>query len=545
MRRLWPFLAIAAAAALIWAPTLFVSQQGDSFGYDLNWSAQFARLAGHGVLYPRWMPASFSGLGSPTFYFYPPLGFWVVALVNAAGAGALAPLVQLRLAELAIIAASGWTMYLWLRTHAEPPRALICAAAFMLAPYHVDDHYLRAAFAEMAAIAVVPLVGLGLARTAEGRRFGPVWLAVGWGALILAHLPIALLTGVLLVAPYGLFLVWRGRGRRRAFVARAGCALALGTGLAALYLLPALTLQGFISADYWAHAAGRFGDQLFANPHAWSAPPIPFFAAISLAEAGVAAAVAWRAWARRDADALFWAACVIGLFLVMAGLVPGFWSLPLMTEVQFPWRAMALQEFALVTLLAWAPAGSGPLPSLIFGVLVVANLIPIGQFSFGGAPSRPGYAATTFPTDADAPEYLPHGMLVVTPQGPAPRVGFQQLSALPLVSEAGTAAARDPLSGAVHIDVAPGPARPIVVRQFYFPSWRARCDGREAEVTAAGAGRLIGFTVPASARSCDLAIRPPMPQRLGERISLVSLILIALYSLWAVTRPRSSSPRRE
>src|SRR5271156_5620799 len=124
MKRLWPYAMIAAAAILIWAPTLLVAQPGDSFSYDLNWSAQFTRMIEHGNPYPRWTPASFDGLGSPTFYFYPPLAFWGVAAVGGITGGSASAVLQLKLAELLFFAGSGWTMFGWLRMQAATPTAL-------------------------------------------------------------------------------------------------------------------------------------------------------------------------------------------------------------------------------------------------------------------------------------------------------------------------------------------------------------------------------------------------------------------------------------
>src|SRR5437870_7276042 len=48
----------------------------------LNWLEQFPRLFREGNLYPRWMPDSFWGFGSPAFYFYPPLAYWLASLIS-------------------------------------------------------------------------------------------------------------------------------------------------------------------------------------------------------------------------------------------------------------------------------------------------------------------------------------------------------------------------------------------------------------------------------------------------------------------------------
>jgi hypothetical protein len=68
--------AIALAAALIMLPAAFrPMMMHDSFWIDHVWASQFTELLREGVLYPRWLPWSHEGLGSPVVYYYPPLAF--------------------------------------------------------------------------------------------------------------------------------------------------------------------------------------------------------------------------------------------------------------------------------------------------------------------------------------------------------------------------------------------------------------------------------------------------------------------------------------
>lgn len=543
-RRAWPFAALVVVALLVWAPTLTIAHVGQSYDYNLSWSAQFSRAFEQGDLYPRWTAGSFEGLGSPTFYFYPPLAFWVAGLIGVVTGAITSADLQLKLAELVFFAASGWSMFLWLRFHTSTGRALVGALVFVMAPYHVYDHYLRGDLTEFSAIAFIPLVALGLAATARGDRLAPILLAGSWAALIFAHLPMALLTAVFLIAPYGALLLLGARDGRPARLARWAGALAAGTGLAAVYLAPALGLQGFISAEFWRGAGFQASRHLFSNPAVWRTSPLEsFLAVISLVEALVAAAAGWLAWRAGDRRSLFWAGLAVAVFLMTAGVAPAFWSLPILSEVQFPWRAMALQDFALVTLLAAAPAGARmSLPYVAFALLAVANLYVVGRdFTAGPRVVQTSPWLASFPADTDPPEYLPHGMLRMTRDGPAPAV--PGLSALPLV--AGAVGARsDPVTGAIWLRRPVGAAGPVTARRFYFPSWQARCDGRDVAVAPVGAARLVGFTPPPGARSCRAFVGRTAEERLGGAIALTSLALLCLYALWAGGLLAGLSPRR-
>ena len=530
-------LLIVAAAAVICAPSLFVAEPGDSFSYTLNWSRQFTQQVLAGDPYPRWTAASFGGLGAPTFYFYPPLPFWGVAALGGATRGLLSAADQVKAAEFAFLALSGLTMFAWLRTQASAGWATLGGVLYMIAPYHLDDHYVRGAFAEFAAFALLPVVGLGLAWVAARRRLGALVLAAGWAALILCHLPTALLAGVTLIGPYGLFLLWRAHGRRIAVAGAMAFALAIGTGLAAIYVIPSLTLQDAISAEYWWSAQFQVGGRLFANPAAWRLPLEPFFGFISLGEAAIAAVLGWRARRRPDRQPVFWAGVVVALFLIMAGLAPGFWSLPLLAKVQFPWRAMALQDFAFVTLFAWSGRTERtPLIAIAFAALICGNLLAVARDLVAGpstaAAARAGYGAASFPTDADAPEYLPRGMLRMTTDGPAPAIPYRPLVAGPLVTGPVAGAAADPVSGAVRMTMAPGQAGLVVVRRFDFPAWRVRCDGRPEPTFAAGPGKLLGFRSRPGQRVCEAAIGVTRSEYLGAAAGFASLALLAGYGLW-------------
>ncbi len=534
MRRLWPFAVIVAAAFAVWAPSLFLDQPGDSFGYDLEWSGQFSRLVLSGEAYPRWMPASFNGLGSPAFYFYPPLAFFATAAVSAVSQGFASSALQLKLTALALFVVSGWNMHLWLRSVAAPAqgsaqtRALIGALIFLAAPYHFDDHYVRGDLAEFACIAFVPLVAFGLRRTADGARRGPLILAGAYACLILAHLPLALLTSVLLVAPYSAWLVVGAQAGKLRLALRIAAALTIGAGLTATYLAPALGLQGAISAAYWWSAKFHPSDGVLLDPHAWSTALLVLIAATAVAEGVIALGLAILA-GRRDRPALFWAVVTLGVLAVMTGLLPGFWSLPLISKVQFPWRALALEEFALVTALALSPTLRPLRLALAGAVLVLLNppvMLTAQELLHPPPPAAQALSPYT-------PEYLPAGMLSIEHGEPQPRVPFGQLQRLPLVAGAASATA-DPVTGAIRLRPGPG-ASPVIARRFYFPSWRARCDGAGVAVGPVGPARLVGFTPPAGAVACRLFVGMTLQEQIGAALSALSLALWFAYAVWNLT----------
>ena len=101
----------------------------DSLAIYWVWADQFTPELARGNLYPRWLPLSDGGLGSPVFYFYPPLAFHVAGLFGLAGFSTYLSLIG---TFATAFAASGITCWHWLRGRSNHP--LLAAAFFMAAP---------------------------------------------------------------------------------------------------------------------------------------------------------------------------------------------------------------------------------------------------------------------------------------------------------------------------------------------------------------------------------------------------------------------------
>src|SRR5437868_7198127 len=204
----------------------------DSFWIDWVWADQFNSELARGVLYPRWLPLANGGEGSPTFYFYPPLSFYLSGALGLLGLSTYATVIGSFGVGFVI---SGYAMFAWLR---DTSHRLTGTLIFMIGPYHVVDFYGRGAQAECLGVAFIPLIALGIRRASEKR---PALLAFAYAGLILTHLPLALLTSLFLIAPYCL---WHRS------IGRCVPPLASGIAMAAIYLLPALALQKYRHTEF-------------------------------------------------------------------------------------------------------------------------------------------------------------------------------------------------------------------------------------------------------------------------------------------------------
>lgn len=474
-----PYLVIAAVGVALMAPGLRGGPMvQDSFWIDIVWAKQFTELLRQGVVYPRWLPASFDGLGSPVFYFYGPIAFYLTGLFGLLGFSTYGSILA---AFSTAMLASGLSMYRWLKGWTG--QALAGACLYMAAPYHLIDFHRRGALAEFTAFALIPLIALALKRSAEQRKIG--MLAVIYALLIMTHLPMALLTSLLLILPLGIAAGWRDRNVLLPIIT----CLALGIGIAGIYLLPALLLQQHIAIDrLWIGTHLQADNWSFLTPARW--PDRSGGLLIVCLTMAVVIPAALVFWVRRD----FWSGLTLLCCAVVAGLIPFFWSLPIIAKVQFPWRALAIAEFAVATALA----ASRLRPTLLFAASVPMLTIS-ALFLIGPAPPGEHKFADIARLHPDVPEYLPAGS--------PPEIGSASRWAL------GLAAAQPPV-------VTDGDR--TILRRFYFPAWQVRCGAHVVPTFPDPATRLVSYR----GRGCAVEKKWTRPEIAGLALSLISLLLL-------------------
>lgn len=380
VRRLGLF---AIVAAIVMMPA-FLLQPGYSHSvyYNFIWTSQFGTEIAQGNLYPRWLPDSFSGIGSPAFYFYPPLAYWISGTLDAVGFSTLA---AITITAFIVLTLSGYTMYLWLAARGTWPR--LGAVLYMIAPYHFMDFYVRGTLAEFTAFIWLPLIALAIERMPDRRAVR--LLALSYAGLILTHLPVAMLTGIFLIAPLGLHRIVKDRHCLQPLAF--GCALAIG--LAAFYLLPALTMQDDISSSLLWSPSHR--------PSSWT-----LFAPYSLLKMLSIPTLALGLTVFALPSRSIWTVIAILVGISAVGLIPFMWDTAPLKHAQFPWRLLGILEFVSITaLLSRKP---GPLAVGIgCGLAFFAYHAWLEQAAdYLVRPVDYRMLARDLP---DAPEYLPTG----------------------------------------------------------------------------------------------------------------------------------------
>lgn len=531
-----PVLALLALCLVLALPLLLFGPLSNAHDgqEQVNYSRYFTQQLWAGELYPRWLAGMNHGLGSPSFFVYPPLPSYVRALLDPLGT--LLHFSAFNVAAFLSLFGSGVFAYFWLRNTFDRWLAFSGAALYMIAPYHLaTDFYARFALSECWALVWLPLIMLFTENLLRGRRRAFAGLAASYALLILSHPPTALMFVPVLLA---MAMVWPDSGRKLQSALCVSAALLLGIGMSGIYVLPAFTHHQYISASKLFAAYGylpangliTFGSRLFSK-----SPQYEFISKLSwvvlevLLLLVVCAAVVVRS-RRPELKKMTWFwvfVCAFAAFC-MSQLSDPFWRLiPQMTEAfQFPYRFNALLCLSIVPVLAAflrILLSQPPHRRWLFAVFGLGVALWLAAW---------GRECSHYATETASPLSLDFDVTD----------GWFAAWVQPnLDREAALLASRQPKArldaeGTVtvikwkprHIELlssAPNGGL-ITLSQFYYPAWRARIDGHAAvPIATPQPDGLIRVRAPRGVHVFAFLIPFSLSERLGLWISAASGIL--------------------
>jgi hypothetical protein len=233
---------------------------------------EFNKSIGDGILWPRWGPDWGFGYGYPFWNIYGPLAYFVGEGLYLLGFDYV-PAVKIVFA-LSVLGSAA-AMYLFVRRLLGRPAGLVAGLVYVYVPYHLFDLYVRAALSESFGFIFIPLVFWGFFELVDRPRLNAF---IGTGLAYAGLMLTSNLLGLLLTPTLGLFvailmllrlkdgkLEAGGRKLVTAFrrLIRLGAApalgLALGIGLSAIFVLPALLEYKYVRVDQWTGGRYAFG----------------------------------------------------------------------------------------------------------------------------------------------------------------------------------------------------------------------------------------------------------------------------------------------
>lgn len=549
--RVFPYLAYVAVALSIvplaqpiLAPDVLI---GHDAGAHQTYAFLFTRALWQGQVPVRWVEGVADGLGQPLFNHYQVGFYYLVALTDTLG---LDLPTAFKVTIVSAWAAGAIFMFLLCRPHGTLPAAM-AAAVFVWTPYLLVDGYVRTAYPELTAIGLTP--GMlwaidGLLRT--GRRTYFVLLAFATTMLLITHLPTALI-----VSPLGAGLLVCSSCLHRPPPRRiwlAAIAAAVGAGIAAFYVLPAvLQMDAIHSAsmrtdyfDYHRH---------FVKPEWWFDTSWGYAGSGEGAEEQMSMQLGIVQWIvigtslavlaiprlrRRFPVPIFAFAApltVVALALVMMTEVSAFvWeAIPPMAFIQFPWRLLMLPAIACGVLAAVLLSG---IRQRTIQALLVVAVVGVQW-------------AQTEPYREVASRRQRATVAIGDPGWPSSDSGRQWAFREPAYDPISVRVRNNPAEGRwtsdghadisarsmtdAQLDLAVAAHEPIelTINAPFYPGWQTSIDGTPVLPSIDVASGYMTILVPAGIHRVVASFEKDLVRAVSELITLLSVIALIAFAL--------------
>ncbi len=214
-------------------------------------AVEFSHSIQEGYFYPRWMPRANLGLGQPIFLYYPPLLFYITAIINLFLEDVW---LSLKISLFLFTWLTGMVTYMLLRGSIGRLWALIGAIIIVLFPtFFIFLHYDKelAWYASCAAGIAVIYLSIDNSQHSLARY---LLLSIAVAALVLTHsLSAFLLLLCLLFVPVIDVLYRKDKfpelGKQALYWC---CAVTLGVGIGLIHLMPAFLGWDLITSQHYA-----------------------------------------------------------------------------------------------------------------------------------------------------------------------------------------------------------------------------------------------------------------------------------------------------
>lgn len=511
---------------------------------NLNWIQYFSQQVWLGDFYPRWLKGLNYGLGSPAFFYYPPVPYWITNMFYPIKIGGFHEWFQLILSAYLGLVLSGITAYLWLCQFVSRRAAIYGSAIYMLFPYHLAvDLYWRCAFAEYWSFVWLPLILYFVRGVSRAQKFSLVGLAISYSLLILTHLPTTLTFSILPLIYC--FCLHSSSLPKLSQLVRVGIGQLLGIGIAAIYLIPALKMQESASIAtmfsenlYFANNFLTLNPGLLAEPRTSLTDLKSYLSILGLLLVAIALLASARLarppqdTARRELR--IWQAILLLSILMTTPLSQWVWNaIPLLAKVQFPWRFLTLSTLCVAALSALtiesiAVERMTRFRSLALNALIAIALV-VGMFAIRDRARQTLSDRALLSFGIDTPEYRP----IQVPAGffdRDPLMTFSaQTSQVALPGDRpGEVTVERWRPRQIELAVTAKTEATIQVKQFFYSGWQAvRLDtGQSLPLKAASDSGLIQIDIPPGQYRISLVLAAGTAEQLGRGLSFFSLLVV-------------------
>lgn len=547
-------LGIVLIGFILAVPAIFgqVYEAHDLIAFHLKWAKNFTEQFWAGELYPRWLQNMNAGLGSPTFFFYGPISYYFSSLFHPFFPNDQYGWHQLSLSAALALIASGITAYIWLKDITNKTPAFIAAILYMALPYHwAIDLYTRFAYAETWSFVWLPLLLYFTRKISRGSKFALLGFTISYALLAMTHLITVLIFSII---PIFYLLILAQRKQRKSALLSLVVAMLLGIGLSAIYLLPAMTTQKYVSMK--TMMTGRYAydsNFLFWGNNFFSSKFVQYLGWQTVLLAALACAAFFLARKHPIAiirrESTYWLIVAMSAFLMTLPLSKPIWQIFFVIQrIQHPWRFNTILTVATTALLALGIAAiQKPVNnatkriSAIAGSLVVILLLSgaVVVHIYTNPQLLVKYTKVEKPRDVnqelsislEAPEYRPQWVSLEI---------FEQSK----IKDLANSFERAKIAiGEGNLSVEKWQPRHIVlqsnattnlwvnIHQFYYPGWTAKINGesRLLPVQPSTPNGLLSLWIPPGQHQISLRLEAGLSERIGQILSAISVLIIVLF----------------
>jgi uncharacterized membrane protein len=475
-----------------------------------------------GNVYPGWLADSNGGYGDPSFRFYPPALYYLLAAARfVIGNWYGATLVVF----VGLSIAGGLGMYFWAKSMLPSSSASWAALFYALAPYHLNQLYQATLLAEWAGSAALPFVFGFVDRVCErGKARDVAGLGATYGLLLFTHLPLAVI-GSMALAVYALAKL-QGADKTRK-VAKLSLGAVLGLSVSAIYWVTMVSEVGWIAVNQIQRDASvdyrlNFLLSTFSpdNLNVWW---MNIIALMTLMLFVPALLLLFKGRPHQTLPVV--ALTLFALFMSLPLSRPIWMLLKPLQETQFPWRWLVLISMGGSILAA---AGLPLLTNTVNNLQRARRIVMLGAMAIS--------VAFTLSHVVREAQYFPPQKFenMITEVRGSSSVNYwfpiwartdvrKMNTEVEVAGRTVTVSAWQPEHRT--FSVAEGPASEARIRTFYYPHWIATSNTGVLPTRPDTDGALL-VSIPQNATSVNLDFREPPRTKLSTISSLSGLIII-------------------
>ena len=480
-----------------------------------------------GDLYPGWLAESNNGYGDPSFRFYPPALYYLLAAARfVIGNWYGATLVVFVMLSIT----SGLGMYFWTRSILPPSSAVWASVFYALAPYHLNQLYQAVLLAEWAGSAVLPFTFGFVERVCErGKPRDIGGLALTFGLLVFTHLPLTVI-GSLALLVYALVKIHGKPGKLRKLT-KLSLAAVLGLSVSAIYWVTMVSEVRWIGLNEIQRSASvdyrhNFIFSTFSpdNLNVWWMNIMVLMSLLLFVPAFLL--LSKRAASLKQSIRPVVALTALALLMSVPLSRPIWWLLKPLQETQFPWRWMIVISMGgSILAAAGLPLITASVKKLdrakrmaILGAMAMSVVFTLSHV-VREAQYFPPQKFESMLTDVRGTSSVNYWFTIWS----------RPTAIRDMASEVEAAGRSVKVTSwqAEHrkFSVAAGQATEARVRTFYYPHWIAKTERGVLPVRPDTDGALL-ISLPDGATDVELVFSEPCKTKFSTIASLSGLIII-------------------